>query len=162
MASIKQRRVTGMLDSNIPDFSMPATSGQTFSLGNLAGKIVVIYFYPKDSTPGCTTEAQQFRDLYEQFVTVDAVLLGISRDSVKSHENFKAKQSLPFELGSDSDEAVCTLFGVMKLKNMYGKQVRGIERSTFVIDKSGVLRREWRGVKVPGHAQEVLDFVKTL
>lgn len=151
-----------MLDSNIPDFSMPATSGQIFSLNEQLGKIVVIYFYPKDSTPGCTTEAQQFRDLYEQFVTVDAVLLGISRDSVKSHENFKAKQSLPFELGSDSDEAVCTLFGVMKLKNMYGKQVRGIERSTFVIDKSGVLRREWRGVKVPGHAQEVLDFVKTL
>ena len=151
-----------MLDSNIPDFSMPATSGQTFSLNEQLGKIVVIYFYPKDSTPGCTTEAQQFRDLYEQFVTVDAVLLGISRDSVKSHENFKAKQSLPFELGSDCDEAVCTLFGVMKMKNMYGKQVRGIERSTFVIDKSGVLRREWRGVKVPGHAQEVLDFVKTL
>ena len=151
-----------MLDSKIPDFSMPATSGQTFSLNEQSGKTVVIYFYPKDSTPGCTTEAQQFRDLYEQFVTVDAVLLGISRDSVKSHENFKTKQSLPFELGSDGDEAVCTLFGVMKMKNMYGKQVRGIERSTFVIDKSGVLRREWRGVKVPGHAQEVLDFVKTL
>ncbi|MEN9480133.1 MAG: hypothetical protein RLZZ298_1528 [Pseudomonadota bacterium] len=151
-----------MLDSKIPDFSMPATSGQTFSLNDQAGKLVVIYFYPKDSTPGCTTEAQQFRDLHEQFVAVDAVLLGISRDSVKSHENFKAKQSLPFELGSDSDEDVCTLFGVMKMKNMYGKQVRGIERSTFVIDKSGVLRREWRGVKVPGHAQEVLDFVKTL
>ena len=151
-----------MLDSKIPDFSMPATSGQTFSLNDQAGKLVVIYFYPKDSTPGCTTEAQQFRDLHEQFVAVDAVLLGISRDSVKSHENFKAKQNLPFALGSDSDEAVCTLFGVMKMKNMYGKQVRGIERSTFVIDKSGVLRREWRGVKVPGHAQEVLDFVKTL
>jgi peroxiredoxin Q/BCP len=151
-----------MLDSQIPNFSLPATSGQTFTLNEQAGKIVVIYFYPKDSTPGCTTEAQQFRDLHEQFVTVDAVLLGISRDSVKSHENFKAKQSLPFELGSDGDEAVCTLFGVMKMKNMYGKQVRGIERSTFVIDKSGVLRREWRGVKVPGHAQEVLDFVTTL
>jgi peroxiredoxin Q/BCP len=151
-----------MLDSKISDFSMPATSGQTFSLNEQAGKIVIVYFYPKDSTPGCTTEAQQFRDLHEQFVAVDAVLLGISRDSVKSHENFKAKQNLPFELGSDADEAVCTLFGVMKMKNMYGKQVRGIERSTFVIDKSGVLRREWRGVKVPGHAQEVLDFVKTL
>jgi peroxiredoxin Q/BCP len=151
-----------MLDSKISDFSMPATSGQTFSLNEQAGKIVVIYFYPKDSTPGCTTEAQQFRDLHEQFVAVDAVLLGISRDSVKSHENFKAKQNLPFALGSDADEAVCTLFGVMKMKNMYGKQVRGIERSTFVIDKSGVMRREWRGVKVPGHAQEVLDFVKTL
>ena len=151
-----------MLDSQIPNFSLPATSGQTFTLNEQSGKIVVIYFYPKDSTPGCTTEAQQFRDLHEQFVTVDAVLLGISRDSVKSHENFKAKQNLPFELGSDGDEAVCTLFGVMKMKNMYGKQVRGIERSTFVIDKSGVLRREWRGVKIPGHAQEVLDFVTTL
>ena len=151
-----------MLDSQIPNFSLPATSGQTFTLNEQSGKIVVIYFYPKDSTPGCTTEAQQFRDLHEQFVTVDAVLLGISRDSIKSHENFKAKQNLPFELGSDGDEAVCTLFGVMKMKNMYGKQVRGIERSTFVIDKSGVLRREWRGVKIPGHAQEVLDFVTTL
>lgn len=151
-----------MLDTKIPDFSLPATSEQIFSLASQAGKIVVAYFYPKDSTPGCTTEAQQFRDLYQQFVAVDAVLLGISRDSVKSHENFKSKQSLPFELGSDSDEAVCTLFGVMKMKNMYGKQVRGIERSTFVIDRDGVLRREWRGVKVPGHAQEVLDFVNTL
>ena len=151
-----------MLDTKIPDFSMPATSGQTFNLAAQAGKVVVIYFYPKDSTPGCTTEGQQFRDLYEQFLATDAVILGISRDSVKSHENFKAKQSFPFELGSDADEAVCNIFGVMKMKNMYGKQVRGVERSTFVIDRSGVLRREWRGVKVPGHAQEVLDFVKTL
>ncbi|MBI2276661.1 MAG: peroxiredoxin [Dechloromonas sp.] len=151
-----------MLDTRIPDFSLPATSGQTFNLAAQAGKVVVIYFYPKDSTPGCTTEGQQFRDLHDQFAAVDAVILGISRDSVKSHENFKAKQNFPFELGSDGDEAVCTLFGVMKMKNMYGKQVRGIERSTFVIDRRGVLRREWRGVKVPGHAQEVLDFVKTL
>ena len=151
-----------MLDTKIPDFSMPATSGQTFSLAAQLGKVVVIYFYPKDSTPGCTTESQNFRDLYEQFAAVDAIILGISRDSVKSHENFKAKQSLPFELGSDADEAVCNLFAVMKMKNMYGKQVRGVERSTFIIDRNGVLRREWRGVKVPGHAQEVLDFVKTL
>ena len=151
-----------MLDMQVADFTLPATSGLTFNLAEQAGKVVVIYFYPKDSTPGCTTESQEFRDLTPQFVTVNAVLLGISRDSLKSHENFKSKQSLPFELGSDSDEAVCTLFGVMKMKNMNGKQVRGIERSTFVIDKSGVLRREWRGVKVPGHAQEVLDFVKTL
>lgn len=151
-----------MLDTKIPEFSLPATSGQTFSLAAQAGKVVVIYFYPKDSTPGCTTEGQQFRDLHEQFVAVDAVILGISRDSVKSHENFKAKQSFPFELGSDADEAVCTLFAVMKMKNLYGKQHRGIERSTFIIDRNGVLRREWRGVKVPGHAQEVLDFVKTL
>ncbi len=151
-----------MLDTPIPDFSMPATSGQTFSLADQAGKVVVIYFYPKDSTPGCTTEGQQFRDLYDQFTAVDAVILGISRDSVKSHENFKAKQSFPFEQGSDADETVCNLFAVMKMKNLYGKQVRGIERSTFIIDRNGVLRREWRGVKVPGHAQEVLDFVKTL
>ena len=151
-----------MLDTKIADFSLPATNGQTFNLIAQAGKLVVIYFYPKDSTPGCTTEGQQFRDLYDQFAAVDAIILGISRDSVKSHENFKAKQSLPFELGSDTDEAVCNLFAVMKMKNMYGKQVRGVERSTFVIDRNGALRREWRGVKVPGHAQEVLDFVKTL
>lgn len=151
-----------MLDTKIPDFSMPATSGQTFNLAAQAGKIVVIYFYPKDSTPGCTTEGQQFRDLHEAFAAVDTIILGISRDSVKSHENFKAKQSFPFELGSDSDEAVCELFAVMKMKNLYGKQHRGIERSTFVIDRNGVLRKAWRGVKVPGHAQEVLDFVNTL
>ena len=151
-----------MLDTKLPDFTLPATSDQQFSLSAQAGKVVVIYFYPKDSTPGCTTEAQQFRDLYDRFVAVDAVILGISRDSVKSHENFKTKQALPFELGSDADETVCTLFAVMKMKNMYGKQHRGIERSTFVIDRNGVLRHEWRGVKVPGHAQEVLDFVTTL
>ena len=151
-----------MLDTRVPDFSLPATGGPDFSLTAQAGKVVVLYFYPKDSTPGCTSEAQQFRDLYPQFVAVDAVILGISRDSVKSHENFKAKQSLPFELGSDADEAVCNVFSVMKMKNMYGKQVRGVERSTFVIDRNGVLRREWRGVKVPGHADEVLAFVRTL
>ena len=151
-----------MLDTKIPDFTLPATGGQHFNLAAQAGKVVIIYFYPKDSTPGCTTEAQQFRDLYDRFVAVDAVILGISRDSVKSHENFKAKQALPFELGADADETVCNLFAVMKMKNMYGKQVRGIERSTFVIDRNGVLRREWRGVKVPDHAREVLDFVSTL
>ena len=151
-----------MLDSKIQNFTLPATGGSDFNLAAQAGKVVVIYFYPKDSTPGCTTAAQQFRDLNPAFVAVDAVILGISRDSLKSHENFKAKQSLPFELGADTDEAVCSLFGVMKMRNMYGKQVRGVERSTFVIDRSGVLRREWRGVKVPGHAQEVLDFVKPL
>jgi thioredoxin-dependent peroxiredoxin len=151
-----------MLDSKVPDFTLPATGGHPFSLAGQAGRVVVIYFYPKDSTPGCTTEAQQFRDLYPGFVAVDAGILGISRDSLKSHETFKARQNLPFELGSDADEAVCNLFGVIKQKMMYGKQVRGIERSTFVIDRAGVLRREWRGVKVPSHAQEVLDFVKTL
>ena len=151
-----------MLDTPIQDFSLPATSNTVFRLSEKTGKVMVIYFYPKDSTPGCTTESQQFRDLHEAFAAVNAEILGISRDSLKSHENFKSKQALPFELGSDADEAICNLFGVMKLKNMYGKQVRGIERSTFVIDGSGVLRREWRGVKVPGHAEEVLNFVKTL
>lgn len=151
-----------MLDTQVSDFSLPATSGTTFKLSEQAGKIVVIYFYPKDSTPGCTTEGQNFRDLHDQFLAAGAVILGVSRDSLKSHENFKAKQAFPFELGSDADEAVCNVFGVMKMKNMYGKQVRGVERSTFVIDRAGVLRREWRGVKVPNHVQEVLDFVKTL
>ncbi len=151
-----------MIDQKVPDFSLATTSSQTFTLSEQAGKTVVIYFYPKDSTPGCTTEGQNFRDLHPQFVAVDTVILGISRDSLKAHENFKAKQDFPFELGSDSDEAVCTLFDVIKMKNMYGKQVRGIERSTFVIDRDGVLRREWRGVKVAGHAQQVLDFVQTL
>ena len=151
-----------MLDTKIPDFSLPATSGQTFNLAAQAGKNVVIYFYPKDSTPGCTTQGQNFRDLYAEFAAVDTIILGISRDSLKSHENFKSKQAFPFELGADTDEAVCNLFGVMKMKNMYGKQVRGVERSTFVIDRNGVLRREWRGLKVPGHVQDVLDFVKTL
>ncbi|WP_295009308.1 peroxiredoxin [uncultured Dechloromonas sp.] len=151
-----------MLDQKIPDFSLPATTGTVFNLAAQAGKTVVIYFYPKDSTPGCTTQGQNFRDLHAQFVAANAVVLGISRDSLKSHENFKAKQGFPFELGSDADEAVCTLFGVMKQKMMYGKQCRGIERSTFVIDGQGVLRREWRGVKVPGHVDEVLACVKTL
>ena len=151
-----------MLDTQLPDFTLPATSGTTFKLSEQAGKNVVIYFYPKDSTPGCTTQGQNFRDLRAEFAAVNTVILGISRDSLKSHENFKAKQGFPFELGSDADEAVCNLFGVIKQKMMYGKQVRGIERSTFVIDKAGVLRREWRGVKVPGHVEEVLAYVKTL
>jgi peroxiredoxin Q/BCP len=151
-----------MLDSAVPDFYLPATGGTTFKLAAQAGKTVVIYFYPKDSTPGCTTQGQNFRDLHAEFGAANAVILGISRDSLKSHENFKAKQAFPFELGSDADETVCNLFGVIKQKMMYGKQCRGIERSTFVIDGKGVLRREWRGVKVPGHVQEVLDFVKTL
>lgn len=151
-----------MLDQSVPDFELVATGGKLFRLSAAKGKPVVLYFYPKDSTPGCTTEAQQFRELYAEFQSVDCEVYGVSRDSLKSHENFKAKQGLPFELLSDSDEAICNLFGVIKLKQLYGKQVRGIERSTFVVDASGVLRKEWRGVKVPGHAQAVLDFVKTL
>lgn len=151
-----------MLASPIPDFSLPATGGVDFSLAAQAGHPVVLYFYPKDSTPGCTTEAQQFRDLHAEFVKAGAVVVGVSRDSLKSHENFKAKQNLPFALLSDPDETLCSRFAVMKMKKMYGKEVRGVERSTFVIDGGGVLRHAWRGVKVPGHAQEVLDFVKTL
>ncbi len=151
-----------MIDQPIPEFSLPATGDKTVSLSDFRGQTLVLYFYPKDSTPGCTTEAQQFRDLHAQFLKAGARIIGVSRDSLRSHENFKLKQELPFDLVSDADEALCTQFAVIKMKSMYGKQVRGIERSTFVIDGKGVLRREWRGVKVPGHAQEVLDFVKTL
>lgn len=151
-----------MLDLAVPDFSLPATGGVTFQLSAHLGNPLVIYFYPKDSTPGCTTEAGQFRDLHAQFAKLGCPVYGISRDSLKSHENFKAKLELPFELLSDKDELACGIFGVMKMKNMYGKQVRGVERSTFLIDAKGVLRQEWRGVKVDGHAQAVLEAVKTL
>jgi thioredoxin-dependent peroxiredoxin len=150
-----------MLGKPVPDLSLPAT-GHPFQLSDFKGHPVVLYFYPKDSTPGCTTEAQQFAELYPKFKRAGVEVFGISRDSVKSHDNFKAKLNLPFELVSDPEEVACNAFGVMKIKNMYGRQVRGVERSTFVIDAKGVLRQEWRGVKVPGHAQEVLDFVKAL
>ena len=151
-----------MSEYKVADFSLPATGNQTFTLSGTRGKHLVIYFYPKDNTPGCTTEAQQFRDLYAKFKKENCEVVGVSRDSLKSHENFKAKFNLPFELISDPDESACKMFGVIKQKNMYGKQVRGIERSTFVIDRDGMLRREWRGLKADGHAQEVLDFVTTL
>ena len=151
-----------MSEKKVADFSLPATGNRTFTLSGARGKHLVIYFYPKDNTPGCTTEAQQFRDLYPEFNRAHCEVVGISRDSLKSHENFKARFALPFELLSDSDETVCNLFGVIKQKNMYGKQVRGIERSTFVFDRDGALCREWRGLKADGHAQEVLDFVTTL
>ena len=151
-----------MSENKVADFSLPATGNKTFTLSSARGKHLVIYFYPKDNTPGCTTEAQQFRDLYPAFSQAHCEVVGISRDSLKSHENFRAKFALPFELLSDSDETACGLFGVIKQKNMYGKQVRGIERSTFVFDRDSVLRREWRGIKADSHAQEVLDFVTTL
>ena len=151
-----------MLNQAIPDFELPSTSGKTFRLSDYLGKILVIYFYPKDSTPGCTTQGQQFRDVYTEFQALGAEIVGISRDSLKSHENFKAKFSFPFELLSDQEEKACQLFDVIKMKNMYGKQVRGIQRSTFVLDREGKLVHEWRGVKVDGHVREVLDFVKTL
>ena len=153
---------TTMLNSPVTDFELPATSGKTFKLADYAGKTLVIYFYPKDNTPGCTTQGMQFRDSYTEFKAANAEIVGASRDSLKSHENFKAKFSFPFELLADTDELACGIFGVMKMKNMYGKQVRGVERSTFVIDKNGVLVKEWRGVKVDGHALEVLNFIKTL
>ena len=151
-----------MSENLINEFSLPATGGGSFTLSSARGKHLVIFFYPKDDTPGCTTEAVQFRDLYEQFQQANCSVIGISRDSIKSHENFKEKFTLPFELLSDTDETVCEMFGVMKEKSMYGKQVRGIERSTFVIDKTGKLRREWRKLKADGHAREVLDFITTL
>ena len=151
-----------MLNQVVPEFELPSTGGKIFKLSNYLGKIVVIYFYPKDSTPGCTTQGQQFRDAYAEFQAANTEIFGISRDSLKSHENFKAKFSFPFDLLSDADELACGLFNVMKMKNMYGKQVRGIERSTFVINAKGILVKEWRGVKADGHANEVLNFVKTL
>ena len=153
--------MTVELNKKVPNFSAPATGGD-FKLSELAGKTLVLYFYPKDSTPGCTTEAQQFSALNNDFAKANAVIVGVSRDSLKSHDNFTAKQNIAYSLISDADEAVCELFGVMKLKNMYGKQVRGIERSTFVIDTKGKLVHEWRGVKVLGHAAEVLAFVQSL
>lgn len=146
----------------VPDFSLPATSGAAFQLSAHRGHCVVIYFYPKDSTPGCTTEAGQFRDLHPAFTAAGASVWGVSRDSLRSHENFKAKLGLPFELICDADETACRLFDVIKQKNLYGKQVKGIERSTFLIDRTGRLSREWRGVKADGHAAEVLAALQTL
>jgi peroxiredoxin Q/BCP len=153
--------VTVSIGSTVPAFSAAATGG-TFDSSTHAGTVLVLYFYPKDNTPGCTTESAGFRDAHAQFVKARAMVAGVSRDSLKSHESFKSKLELPFELISDPDEALCELFGVMKMKNMYGKQVRGIERSTFVIGADGSLLREWRGVKVPNHVQEVLAFIESL
>lgn len=151
-----------LLDHPIPEFTLSSTGDKVFSLSEKTGKNLVIYFYPKDDTPGCTTEGQDFRDNFEVFKQLNCEIIGISRDTIKSHECFKGKMEFPFELLSDTNEEVCELFNVMKMKNMYGKQVRGIERSTFVLDNQGILRKEWRGVKVPGHVQEVLEFVRTL
>lgn len=147
----------------IPDCTLPATGDQEISLSDFKGeKNIVLYFYPKDSTPGCTTEGQNFRDAIEEFTARDTVILGVSRDGIKAHENFKAKQAFPFELLSDKEEALCTLFDVIKEKNMYGRKVMGIERSTFLIDKQGTLVKEWRKVKVKGHVDEVLEAVQAL
>lgn len=144
------------LEQPVPDFQAQATSGRLVSLAELRGRQVVLYFYPKDSTPGCTTESQGFRDRHDEFQAANTLVFGVSRDGLKSHENFKSKQALPFELISDKDERLCQLFEVIKLKKLYGKEYLGIDRSTFLIDRNGVLRQEWRGIKVPGHVDAVL------
>ena len=143
----------------VPNFSLPGTSETDFSLNNFLGKLVVLYFYPRDATPGCTNEGIDFTNLYQDFKNKNVEIFGISRDTIKSHEKFKEKYNFPFELLSDSEEIACELFDVIKMKNMYGKQVQGIERSTFLIDTQGKLLNEWRGLKVPGHAEEVLNSI---
>ena len=150
------------LDKVIPDFKVTTTGDKSFKLSDLRGQKIVLYFYPKDSTPGCTTEGLDFRSNHAKFKRQNTVILGASRDSVKSHENFKTKQKFPFDLISDADEKLCNVFDVIKEKNMYGKKVMGIERSTFIIDEKGVLRKEFRKVKVPGHVETVLEAVKEL
>ena len=145
-----------------PKFSAECTSGLSLSNKDFEGKNFIIYFYPKDSTPGCTTEGQEFRDNYKNFKTLNTEILGVSRDSIKSHENFKSKQSFPFELLSDPDEKVCNAFDVMKLKSMYGREYIGVDRCTFLIDVNGKVLKEWRSVKVKGHVEEVLNTVEDL
>jgi peroxiredoxin Q/BCP len=158
---IKSASAVAVGDS-LPSFSAAATGGKTLTSSDLKGKKVVIYFYPKDSTPGCTLEGRDFTRLQKQFQSAGAEVYGVSRDSMKSHEKFKAKECYSIDLLSDEDENLCKIFGVIKMKNMYGRQVRGIERSTFVIDQDGVLKKEWRGVRVDGHAEEVLEFIRSL
>ena len=159
---IQEEPMSVDVGKKVPQFTLDATGEQKISLSDLKGNNVVLYFYPKDSTPGCTREGQDFRDNYSKFKRQSTIILGVSRDSIKSHENFKAKQGFQFDLLSDKDEVLCKLFDVIKMKNMYGKQVRGIERSTFLIDGNAKLRKEWRKLKVDGHVDEVLDAVKTL
>jgi len=153
---------TPQVGDKVADFTLPATGDKTLSLKDFNNHHLVLYFYPRDSTPGCTREGQDFRDAYQAFQKANAQIVGVSRDSLRAHENFKAKQAFPFELLSDEDETLCRQFGVIKEKNMYGRKVMGIERSTFLIDNKGVLRREWRKVRVPGHVDEVLDAVRAL
>lgn len=150
------------IGKKIPDFEAPATGGKTISLSALKGRRLMLYFYPKDSTPGCTIEGRDFRDHIKKFKALNTVILGVSRDNLKSHENFKEKECFPFDLLSDADEKLCRSFDVIKEKNMYGKKVMGIERSTFLIDENGILRNAWRKVKVEGHVAEVLDAVRKL
>jgi peroxiredoxin Q/BCP len=148
------------LESKVSPFTVPSSAGGDFSLNDAKGKWLVLYFYPKDATSGCTVEAQEFRDLHDKFRRAGAVVVGVSRDSLKSHDKFRDKESLPFHLLSDTDEKLCQLFDVIHEKSLYGRKYMGIERSTFLIDGSGVLRREWRKVKVAGHAQEVLEAIR--
>lgn len=148
--------------NKVPDFAIPSTRNKTVRLSELKGKNIVLYFYPRDNTPGCTLEGQNFRDNIRKFSSRNTVVFGVSRDSIKSHEKFRDKQCFPFDLLADEDERLCKLFNVIKEKNMYGKKVMGIERSTFLIDEKGVLRNEWRKVKVDGHVEEVLDALKTI
>lgn len=150
------------IGKKVDDFRLPASGNREIGLSDLTGKNVVLYFYPKDNTPGCTTEGQEFRDLYEEFQKHNTEILGVSRDGVKSHDNFRAKFDFPFHLLSDKDEELCRQFDVIKEKMMYGKKKLGVERSTFLIDDQGRLRKEWRKVKAGGHASEVLDAVKEL
>jgi thioredoxin-dependent peroxiredoxin len=154
--------MTPALDKLLPEFEALATSGVKFSPQAFAGKAIVLYFYPKDNTPGCTTEAIQFREQHDDFVKAGAVVFGVSRDNMTSHDKFKRDLELPFDLIADTEEKMCHMFGVVKNKIMYGKKVKGIERSTFLIDSQGVLRSEWRGLKVAGHIDEVLQAVKAL
>ncbi|NBP44112.1 MAG: peroxiredoxin [Betaproteobacteria bacterium] len=151
-----------VLNKPLPEFEAQATGGIKVTNSSLLGRIVVLYFYPKDNTPGCTTEAMQFRDKFKDFAKAGAVILGVSRDNMRSHDGFKEKLELPFELIADTEEKLCHMFGVVKNKIMYGKKVKGIERSTFLVGSDGVLRAEWRGLKVPGHVDEVLKAVKAL
>ena len=154
--------MTVAVGKKIPDFTVPVTGGTQWSLSDARGEKVVIYFYPKDMTTGCTKESQDFRDAWPAFKKAKVRVLGISRDSIKSHDKFREKEKLPFELLSDADEKVCQLFDVIKEKTLYGRKYMGVDRSTFLIDAGGVLRREWRGVKVPGHVEEVLEAAKSL
>ena len=154
-----QKKFTG---KKCPSFKGECTSGVTLSNKDFIDKNLVIYFYPKDSTPGCTSEGQDFRDKYDEFKKYDTDIIGVSRDSIKSHENFKSKQSFPFELLSDSDEKMCKSFDVMKIKSMYGREYLGVDRSTFLINKDGKVVKQWRAVKVKGHVEEVLEEVKNL
>ena len=148
------------LDQAVPDFELPSTGDKTFRLSEQLGKNILIYFYPKDNTPGCTLEGQNFRDNIEEFNQHNTIIVGVSRDSVRVHENFKAKQAFPFELLSDSEELACTLFDVLHLKKNYGREYMGIVRSTFLINDKGVLKQEWRNVKVKDHLQQVLEALE--